>query len=330
MDLHTLRRTLDRSRDFLRSRQAILYGDRPVRFEPATPYADFDRMLKREVVYMQFDVLERLAEGRLKIARSACELTVLHGILPKPKEVRSAPEAFSTFLVRRKHLLLAPSQDFLLALPSFEGEVRLRKAGPGEFSLQADSMTPKPFAPYATLAAQPEALEAELLAWFRGALADWTSGLAGADLRLLGRQPGDPDESPALGAWLRFSRIDLDASGEEPPHVFRWQEANRASASRHAELSEAECRLILGAEGASVPAEARLVGISRDELPDDAECVALRYVHELPDPAAADPDPGVPWRSRGAIVVEGDYWEFLIDAATRTLLGENRKWRPVS
>src|SRR5687768_2239086 len=135
MDLPTLRRTVTRSRDFLRARQAILYGDRPVRFEPATPYADFDRMLKREIVFMKFDVLERLAEGRLKVAQSAFELTVLHGSLPRAKEARSAPEAFSTFLVRRKHLTYAASQDFLLTLPSFEGEVRMRKPDPGGFSL---------------------------------------------------------------------------------------------------------------------------------------------------------------------------------------------------
>lgn len=330
MDQPTLRRTLDRAHDFLRARQAFLYGSRSIRFEPEAPYADFDGMLKREVVSMRFDVLERLAEGRLKVARSAFEITISHGSLPSLTGTGSVSEAFSTFLVRRKYLVLADSRNFLLTLPSFEGEVRLLKTGSGVFGLQADSMIPRPSASYSVLIAPTESLEAELLAWLRGALADWTSDLTGkTDVRLLERQPGDPDTSPGAGAWLRISRIDVDASGEERPHVLRWQESNRASSSRFAELTEADCLAILGAAGAAVPGESRVAGIFRDELPDDAECVTLRYVHELPDPSAADQDPGVTWRRRGAIVVEGDYWEFHIDEATRTLLGESRKWRPV-
>jgi hypothetical protein len=83
--------------------------------------------------------------------------------------------------------------------------------------------------------------------------------------------------------------------------------------------------------GSAPPPEARLQGISPFEPEDGSGCLVLRYVHLLPDPdagmAAGEPQPAC-YRNRGSIVVERDFWEFHIDAKTRKLVGEYRKWRP--
>lgn len=326
----TFERVLAASRDFLNSRKAVLYGNLAVRFEVASSYADFDRMLKREMAYLKFDVLERLAEVEVTAGHDAFELKVFHRPLPVPPGAPLKAETLSAFLVRRKYLTYGADRNFQISLPGFAGEVELVEPGTAEFRLVANSLASHRNSVRPAHLSLPMALRAELMEWLRTAMAEWLVGTPEA--RLLDRPSEILFEAPVPGAWLRISQVDIDSSAEDPHHVFRWQENARAAASRAADLGEAECLAVLPSQGAKAPGESHLVGITRNELPDDAECLTLRYLHRLTDRDADQAGtivPGLAWRNKGYLDVEGDYWEFHLDGAARTLIGESRKWRPI-
>jgi hypothetical protein len=128
-------------------------------------------------------------------------------------------------------------------------------------------------------------------------------------------------------------------SGENPSDVFRWKESSLANASTYAGLEDVEIASILQSSNCSLPPNARLQAKMRESLSKSSSCLLLRYAHMLPDPdASSDPGPAAYptspgskaplWMNRGYLDIEGDYLELLIDATSRKVFSESRKWRP--
>lgn len=328
MEKKQIEMALSNANTFLIRKMPILYGGRNIRFDLESRYLDFDGMLKREIVYCKFDVVERIAECRIRLDGSSLQILVDHEPLPAGPDNLQEPEAFSAFLVRRRYLTLVPDRTFRLALPSYEGALDLAKGAHGGFSLATPGMRPR-YVPHA--GTQPPSLDLELEAWLRQALSEWASQVRGLRIDMF-REAATDGMSGTLSAWKWISQIDIDLSGEDVPHVFRWQECARMAQAAYTGLSEQECLAILAENRTEPPKDSRLIGISRFEVDDDNGCVALRYAHILADPVGGAPgeNPTEPYRRNpGFIVVERDFWEFHIDANDRMLIGEYRKWRAV-
>lgn len=169
-------------------------------------------------------------------------------------------------------------------------------------------------------------LREELSRWLGKALSDWPALIRGGGYVDTVLDPSTGTET--LSVWRLVSTLDIDISGEGGPDIFRWQENSRFAAATYAVLTERECLAILAENQVDLPRDARLQGMTRFEMDEGSECVALRYAHLLPD---RDFRPGdgenLPMRNPGFIVVENDFREFHIDASRRLLIGESRKWR---
>lgn len=334
MDRLRLEKALENNRAFLAERQPILYGARKIRFDLESRYADFDGMLKREIVYCRYDVREQVGGCVLSEHGEACELQAWHDPLPPLPGSTAAPESLSAFLVRRRYLALTERKTYRLSLPGYEGEAEL-KGGPEGFALTSPALRPRPQTREAGGDMDPDAPASrvrELETWWSRAFAEWGSRIPELRIESTWGKSASGGESVRIGAWKRVSQVDIDTSLEERPDVFRWQEATLSAAAAYADLPESECLAILRENRSAPPPNARLQGIAPFEPEDGAGCLVLRYAHILPDPgseAGDEPQPGC-YRSRGAIVVERDFWEYHIDAGTRRLVGEYRKWRPVS
>lgn len=82
MDRLRLEKALVDNLLFLEERRSSLYGARKVRFDPESQYADFDRMLKREMAYCRYDVREQAGGCRISVRGEACELMAWHERFP--------------------------------------------------------------------------------------------------------------------------------------------------------------------------------------------------------------------------------------------------------
>lgn len=156
-----------------------------------------------------------------------------------------------------------------------------------------------------------------------------------ANLALL--DVSDPLLRMESGRWeisRRVSTIDLDLSGENPPHAFRWKEMTLAETSTYSDLDDHDVAAILQASGVRLPPDAHRIAKLREALPRGRACLLLRYTHRLPDPASesdlssSETDTPI-WMNKGSVVMENDYLEILIDAGTGKVFSIDGKWRPV-
>ena len=325
MDPDRTQSALSICNDFLVQLQPRFYGRKVVRFDLETKYSAFDGMLKREILYCRFDVSERTAECRLDWIGDSPRIK-----LDWVASSSSGFEDFRVFLVGRGHveegslgfLTTGSIHKFHLTLPRFQCDLDPVEETLGRVVFSATGFVARPDR-------EPGDLRIELEDWLRAALLSWAGGAP--DVRIVDAEDSSPTEL-SLHVWKRFSGIDIDLSGEEDPHVFRWQESSRAERASYSALPESECLAVLVRNGIDIPGDSRLQSITELELDDDSNCIAVRFEHVLPDPEPAEPDSivsEVPLRNGGVIVIEGDFREIHIDASDKTVIGEYRKWREV-
>lgn len=132
--------------------------------------------------------------------------------------------------------------------------------------------------------------------------------------------------------WLlvnRISHIDVDSSGESPPHVFRWLENSLARESKtNPSVPEKQLLESLSRSGFRMHPGARFHGLAESEV-NDGTCINLRFHHFVADSAPAEEQiaSDIP-SNAGLILMENDFHEISMDTARSRVIGEHWKWRP--
>ena len=329
-----------RARTFLYGRQAVLYGNRSLSFSLEKAYRSYDDMQKRGILFVRYGVREIVAEVSAEIDGLGASLIVERpaGLTP----AKGGAPGFEDFL-RAKRLVAAPGGPWKqVDLQGRIHDVEIHPAGPDRLELKLLPATGT--VPTAASKGWRESGRALREAWIRDLLAEWIGDRAPLQLEG-GLRPLAPAGAPAKTiartlawayAWTvsrRISQVDIDISGEDVPHVFRWKETTLAEASAYAALDDADIAAALSASGVVLPPDAHRQGMVQEDLGRGSSCLLLRYAHLIPDPdpdaaSAAGPASAPPWMNAGFIVMENDYLEVFIDGRTGKVFSESRKWRP--
>lgn len=320
---------LQRARAFLHSRRTILYGQRNIFFRLEKCYRTYDGMLKRNILHTRFAVMEGIAEARLEHSGLRCNMTVqrLGSFLPSPGSAGNlaqfaASKGLTAYPGHPRKSLELQGRPFGIECPGLRTDY---------LELQLEPL------PLSTGQKHGYLPRTRKRAWFHTLLAEWVS----ADPSLVLEGYPEPLTRTGDHVWTisrRISSLDLDMSGENPSDVFRWKETSLANASTYAELDDMEIASSLRSSNCILPKNARLQARMKESLSKSSSCLLLRYAHLLPDPdALSDPGPAAfpagpgskapLWKNHGYLDIEGDYLEFLIDATSRQVFSEARKWR---
>lgn len=325
MDARLIQATLANSLSFLEGRASFLYGSKNVRFVVADHYTDFDEMLKREIVYSKIEVLERVCECRIMISGNTFEVRLETWLANDETSKKENILDIGRFIQLRYHEPSSNSGNISVRLYGYEGGAELHNLGTHIWSLRSSG-------PWKSLPvsgnAEPSSFGQELAAWTRNMITIWAAQVP--NLRLVEQVAPIEAATRTLEICRPFSQIDFDSSSEEPPSVFRWQEANLFSKASFSPISEPDFLKILSDNGTATPVNGRLMGIQKSEIKENVNCATARYAHWPPDTDHQSDVTGITeglLRHPGFIAVEGDFWEFHVDVPKNLVIGEYRKWR---
>jgi hypothetical protein len=328
MEQGIIKQVLDHCQAILAEKKNILYNNHDVLFTNNSYYTDYDRMLKREIVYTSFNVYKILCE--CKIAPKGPEIEIRFTQKDSLDETGPSAKYFLDFL-RDQHDILFDKNipnKYSIATSRLAVDLFISTESVFEFSMHADLIQLR-----SLVSDQKEYSATEdVFQFFQQKICDWLSHSSKLQTSAMKESTSDELKYTIMES-MPFSQIDIDSSAEVVPSVFRWQETQAFNRSTYGELSLQECAAILTKNNIALPVDGVIAGKDKFEIDEKTSCLLVRYVHHLKDNdfqnAAKIPVPRLTHKNAGFIVIENDFWEFYIDCGTNKVISENKKWRNV-
>lgn len=328
MEQALIKKVLDYCKAFLLEKKKILYDNCDVLFTNNSYTTDYDRMLKREIVYTSFNVYKILCECKIAPQGSGIEIRFIQN--DSSDETGPATKYFLDFLRDQHDILLDKNMPnkYSVTTSRLAVDLFISTKSVFEFSMHADLLQLR-----SLVSDQKEYSATEdVFQFFQHKICDWLSHSSKLQTTALKESTSEELKYTIIES-MPFSQIDIDSSEEDIPSVFRWQETQAFSRSAHGERSLQECAVILAKNTITPPADGVVAGKDKFEIDERSSCLLVRYAHHVKDNdfqnIAKNPLPRLTHRNAGFIVVENDFWEFYIDCGTNKVISESKKWRNV-
>ncbi len=305
--------------DFLEDRQSFLYGARPTKYLLASHFSDYDGMLKRDILYCNFSVLQRVIEAEVNAEASEFSIEIQSHAGTKDGSIRIG--TYFQYLSGQPQFMLEKGASFDISLPHFKVAARIASFSENNIVIAAERLE-QLFSP--DYGIEPS-LSQEVGAWLSASFSNYgQSNCVGLfDITT----QNHAEHKSAIILWEKFSEVNIDSSGEKVPQVFRWQEVNLIESSNFSSISNADCIGILHENGFEEPRHSKLIGTTPLECDENSACIQIRYEHFIPDTDENSGDlASVPYRNTGYIIVEDEFWEYYLDGKSRKVIGGYWKW----
>ncbi|MGB7568931.1 MAG: hypothetical protein WBM07_13805 [Chitinivibrionales bacterium] len=328
MEQALIKKVLDYCKAFLVEKKNILYDNCDVLFTNNSYYTDYDRMLKREIVYTSFNVYKILCECKIAPKGSGIEIQFTQD--DSSDKTGPATKYFLDFLREQHDILLDKNMPnkCSIATSRLAVDLFISTKSVFEFSMHADLLQLR-----SLVSDQKEYSATEnVFQFFQQKICDWLSHSSKLQTTAIKESTSEELKYTIIESIL-FSQIDVDSSAEDVPSVFRWQETQAFGRSASDERSLQECTAILTKNIITPPANGVVVGKDKFEIDERNSCLLVRYAHHVKDNdfhnITKNPLPGLMHKNAGFIIVENDFWEFYIDCSANKVISENKKWRNV-